>query len=303
MRLILDEREVDLYEKCYSILYTEEPKLQNTVILTKRVLLLGDAVITTDDDETGEHPILMVERKGFRDLLASIKDGRYEEQSYRLVHSSRMHLHNIMYVVEGIFSQLKSLQEKKIVYSAMTTLNYFKGFSVLKTSSVRETAELVVYMTDKIVRDMQKGKIPAYTNNHHVCSAVSAEDATAHGDNDADGNAIVEAESDVSKNSNIGGVAVTSMDYCDVVKKVKKDNITSANIGLIMLSQIPGISSVTAKAIMQEFQSFPQFMEKIREDPGILDNIKCGPKKLSKTSVSKIKEYLIGTPIQEGTDT
>lgn len=48
----------------------------------------------------------------------------------------------------------------------------------------------------------------------------------------------------------------TEKDYVGVVKKVKKDNITSDNIGEIMLCQIPGISSVTALAVMENSNLF-----------------------------------------------
>jgi len=272
MKLILDEREADLYDKCYSMIYTEETKLQNTIQLTKKVLELGDALITTDDDT----PILLIERKCFNDLLASIKDGRYEEQSYRIIHTSQLHLHNVIYVLEGVFSQLRTPQDKKMVYSAMTSLNYFKGFSVMKTSSVRETAELIVYMADKIMRE--KTKVAAYTSPIPTASVA--------GDSNPS-----------TSETNLPTPIPTSVDYCNVVKKAKKENITQENIGQIILSQIPGISATTAISIMKGFRSFPHFMECIRENPSILDNIRIETdgksRKLGKNCIDGIKTYLI----------
>jgi len=271
MKIIIDERETDLYDRCYSILNNEEPKLLSSLHLSKEVLLLGDVLVKDDSDKI----LLLIERKGFQDLLASIKDGRYEEQSYRLVHTSGLHLHNVLYVLEGVFSQLKSVQEKKLIYSSATSLNYFKGFSVLKTSSVRETAELVIYMTDKISRDLSKGKNPAYSS---ITSNI---------------------ESEITSDSNLNSIATvpTSIDYCNVVKKVKKDNITPENIGHIILSQIPGISSATATTIMKGFHSFPHFMQCIKDDPSILDGIQCETngkvRKLGKNCIRSIKQFLI----------
>jgi ERCC4-type nuclease len=268
MKIIIDERETELYDRCYTILNNEESKLLNSLHLSKEVLLLGDVHIKNDDNEL----VLLVERKCFNDMISSIKDGRYEEQSYRLVHTSDIHLHNILYVLEGVFSQLKSVQEKKLIYSSMTSLNYFKGFSVLKTSSVRETAELVIYMADKIMRDTIKGKMAAYGHpqNKSQTTETIAEDTP---------------------------LEITSIDYCNVVKKVKKDNITSDNIGQIILSQIPGISSTTAISIMKNFRSFPHFMESIREDSTILDKIQCETngksRKFGKNCIESIKQYLI----------
>ena len=54
--------------------------------------------------------------------------------------------------------------------------------------------------------------------------------------------------------------------YTDVVKKVKKNNIRPDNIGEIILSQIPGISSKTSKAVMAEFNSLYDMLEKIKKD-------------------------------------
>ena len=50
-------------------------------------------------------------------------------------------------------------------------------------------------------------------------------------------------------------------DYCTVVKKVKKDNITTDNIGEIMLCQIPSISSTTALAILSQFKTLPNLIK------------------------------------------
>ena len=107
MKLILDERERELYDECYSIQCSQPTP--SYVVLSKEVLALGDAIIRTDDDKD----ILLIERKSFSDLLASIKDGRYEEQSYRLMHSSGYPLHSIVYILEGMFSQVRTQLEKK----------------------------------------------------------------------------------------------------------------------------------------------------------------------------------------------
>ena len=69
------------------------------------------------------------------------------------------------------------------------------------------------------------------------------------------------------ENENIFNTELTNKlkpaDYCNVVKKVKKDNVTPGNIGEIILCQIPGISSITAIAIMKHFDNFPDFINKI----------------------------------------
>jgi len=54
-------------------------------------LPIGDFIISDNKEDK-----LIIERKSVTDLLASIKDGRYEEQSYRL-NGLPIHNHNIIY--------------------------------------------------------------------------------------------------------------------------------------------------------------------------------------------------------------
>ena len=63
-----------------------------------------------------------------------------------------------------------------------------------------------------------------------------------------------------------------------------------------MLSQIPGVSATSAIAILKNFDSFSQFIIKIKENNNLLDDITTesnGKKrKLSKNTIKKIIEFL-----------
>ena len=74
-------------------------------------------------------PDFIIERKSINDLLSSIKDGRYNEQSFRL-NNFPIHNHNIYYLIEGSIEYIKNEQNKKIVYSSIFTISHFKGFSI-----------------------------------------------------------------------------------------------------------------------------------------------------------------------------
>ena len=171
------------------------------------------------DPATGQD-ILLFERKTLQDLLASIKDGRYEEQSHRLLHSTGVPPHHIVYILEGLLSQLRSDAERTLVFSTITSLSYFKGFSVFRTSTVQETADLLIAMSRKIEKDLQKGRRPFYVQTHLVANADPSENVNA---------------------------------YSQFVKKVKKENITRANIAELMLSQIPGVSASSAAEILAHY--------------------------------------------------
>ena len=279
MKLVIDERETSLFDKCVHLGNGTEAGGHGTDI-TKRVLPLGDVLLLDKNDRE----ILLFERKSLADLLASIKDGRYEEQSYRLLHSSGLCPHHIVYVIEGMISQLRGPKEKKIVYSAMTSLGVFKGYSVLRTSSVQETAELLLAIADKVGRDMDKGKVPwtpsvpqqtPGNEDNTICTAATT-------------------------------TSVSASSYCTVVKKVKKDNITPANMGEIILCQVPGVSSVSAIAIMSKFRSISHLIQELSLNPSCLDGIVCVSKdkarKLSKTIIQNIKTFLLYSGTEVGAD-
>ena len=260
MKIIVDERERALYDRLDARL--SSLKTPSFAILEKKVLL--------------------IERKTYTDLLASIKDGRYEEQSYRLIHSGGYPLHSVVYLLEGLFSQLRTPLEKKIVYSSMTSLHFFKGFSLHKTSTVDETAEWLIYTADKIEREFGKGRIPYYLTQSFAGTLRLRDQETSETPNEEP----------------------SQSDYCSVVKKIKKENVTPENIGEIILCQIPGISSVTAIAIMQNFTSFNHFIQELQSNPQCIDALTVTSngkvRKISKTSLENIRQYLLYTkPVTE----
>jgi ERCC4-type nuclease len=225
------------------------------LLLKVEMLPLGDIIISDDDD----NELIIIERKSISDLLASIKDGRYEEQSYRLS-GSPIHNHNIIYLIEGLIHAKKV--DKNVVYSAIFSLNHYKGFSVMRTVSMEESAVFIVNSAKKMMANTRLKKCPHYSH--------SAEPT----------------ETTLDKS------------YSSVVKKVKKDNITSDNIGEIMLCQIPGISSITATAIMTHFDgSLQTLLMQIKECPDCLKevtylNTKNQTKHLNKTIIENIVKFL-----------
>jgi ERCC4-type nuclease len=270
IKIVIDERETAIFSAC-----TQQQSQSQQIEIEKRVLDIGDILI---DDENNV-PQIIIERKSLSDLVASIKDGRYEEQSHRLQHASHIPTHNIMYIVEGMFSQLRSPQDKKMVLSAMTSLQFFKGFSVIRTCSVTETTEFILNMADKISRDLNKGKIPAFSQKDLVVDE--------------------EKEDLEERNQNQNQNPTTTKKYCEVVKKVKKENITKENMGEIILCQIPGISSITAIAIMNYVEnSLPKLLDILKNSPEELQsNIKTGEngkqRKISQKNVENMIYFLL----------
>ena len=271
MRLIIDNREHGLYEKCESILANDP----GYATIETQVLPLGDILIKTDEGKD----VMIVERKTLTDLLASIKDGRYEEQSHRLKHASGFPSHNIVYIIEGMFSTLRTIMEKKLVISAITSLNYFKGFSVIRTSGIQETAEILIYMADKIDRNFMKGVLPSYL--------TEAEPKLQN-------TFINEKMENLPENRE----PIQEKPYSGFVKAIKKDNITQDNISEIMLCQIPGISSIYARSILKFFDGFSNMVEKVKNGTANFENImyetKGKQRRIPKSCGEQISKYIQG---------
>ena len=275
MIIKIDTREHELIKKCENLLVAV-PAFKDLKIEVCP-LPLGDIIITTNQNDNLIDNII-VERKSLSDLAASIKDGRYEEQSYRLNGLSH-HNHNIVYLIEGDLSKFNSFKEridKQTLYSAMFSINYYKGFSLMRSTSMDETAFILCNMAYKIGKDTNKQ--PYFRQN-----SISASESSI----------VINSEENVIEGSN----ANASKEYCSVIKKVKKDNITEDNIGEIMLCQIPGISSVTALTIMEKFKTLPNLIKCIQDDPECLNGISaiCSngkSRKINQTSIATIVKYL-----------
>jgi crossover junction endonuclease MUS81 len=280
MIIKIDTRESALLQQINNQV-TSIPVFKNIKILSE-TLPIGDIII---NDETEDK--IIIERKSVADLLSSIKDGRYEEQSYRL-NGLNHHNHNIVYLIEGDVNRVNRFKtdnhvEKLTLYSAMFSLNYYKGFSVFRSFSLDETANIVCNMAYKIGKDLTKK--PFFENKCQIvempCQKSDSDDVEP-----------------LIKNDDPTDIQVTEKDYVGVVKKVKKDNITPENIGEIMLCQIPGISSVTALAVMEKYKTIPNLIKELElNNDSMKDlsytNSKGQVRKINKTCIVNIVKFLL----------
>jgi ERCC4-type nuclease len=299
MKIVVDERERDLYEALYALLHSQTNPLP--IQLEKDVLILGDISIRRDEDDK---EWVLLERKSLKDLVASIKDKRYEEQSYRLTHSTPpdFQLHNICYIIEGVLNTIRNPQERKMILGAMSSLYFFKGFQVMRTSSVQDTAEWILTLATKIERGLAEGKLPWFIRWEAV-SAQQPEQPQTPSQN----NPISLSETVVTQEPVAPTQTTTLIErepekaYCSVVKRVKSANVTPQNIGEIVLCQIPSVGPETAIAIMQKFnQSLPQLIHALEtqgktclEGITILDTNKGNTRKISKACIENIHRFLL----------
>ena len=272
MKIKIDVRERELIPIIQNL--NEEEKKPITIEVEN--LPLGDIIICEENEKTGEiTEHIIIERKKVSDLAASITDGRYNEQSYRLDKIEHPN-HNIVYLIEGRIDTFNSRYSRitpTALYTSLTTINYFKGFSVWRSLSMQETAVMIIRSASKIGKmDDPDGY---YSDSIVVCEEVD--------------------ENEVKKNDNTdySHVAISAS-----TSRVKKDHLTPENIGHIILSQIPGVSASTSDAILNKFGSLYDLLFALKEDQQCLRNItyitkKGQERRITTTAISNIINYLL----------
>jgi len=212
--------------------YREHAFLSRLPAETKN-LILGDICIQKDDQD-----VVIIERKTIADLSASVCDGRYQEQSFRLLESN-LPPHRIVYLLEGDMNSEQSISKKTLI-SCMISLWFTKGFSVIQTKSLDESVEYVQILLEKVSKESEP------------------------------------------------------LDYVSTLKIKKKDKLTPDNIDILMLSQIPTISTITAKALLQMYANVFELTKALKDNRNCLNEFTYGDKKrkLSKSSIKNLIDFL-----------
>jgi ERCC4-type nuclease len=232
MNITIDAREKDLYAMCSLLNTTNIPLISSQ-------LTLGDSTI-------GE--TVIIERKTLTDLAASIKDGRYREQSFRLQKALEENNCKIIYMIEGNLDLYVGNISKETLVKTMYSLSN-KGFQVFLTKNVKETAYFIMQFAEKI-------------------------------------KVTPKVESGIYEETS------------GIIQKQKNTNITRDNISIFMLCQIPGISTVTATIIMDNYKHISLLIKELSENPDCLETFEyINPKtnktkKLNKNVIQNIKHYL-----------
>tara|TARA_Y100000816_G_C26041202_1_gene545353 strand:- start:415 stop:1170 length:756 start_codon:yes stop_codon:yes gene_type:complete len=250
MKLFIDSREPKSLIK-YITSLNESSK--NKIIIEQKQLDNGDFIFY---DEINNKNILVIERKSLEDLESSIKDGRYNEQSFRL-NELNIHNHNIIYLIEGAIINYKNTFFRNTLYSTLLSLNYYKGFSIISSLNQIETGDILLAFSSKLIRENKPGFYNYLSNN---------------------------TDNNIINNTN---------NYIDNVKLSKKSNVTCDNIFQLMIMQIPGISAASAQAITGEFNNIQELIESLKYEDNKLENIKLASgRKINKTIIDSLKKYL-----------
>lgn len=214
-------------------------------------LPVGDIEIREGDDI----PLAIIERKTVADLMASIKDGRYKEQSTRLQAVTAQ----VWWIIEGTPSTYhRDPQAQTRMCSAIASLGLLRNFTPVRTANTHETALLLNKLLVK-AEELPKSKIAT----------------------------------DVQEGGGGECAAGATVDYHHPHKKFKSDCITRDNIQAMMLAQVPGVSATRATAILEHI-SLAQILEGVPIPRGIKSVSAAGKKPVTipKNVLAAIEDFL-----------
>ena len=148
--LILDTREIE--SKSHRDNIADKLTARGVVVET-RALRLGDMCwiarrLDPHGDE-GDECVLdyVIERKRLDDLCSSIRDGRYNEQCYRLQRSG---IGNVFYIVEDWQVAERMEFNGKQIMTAKSQIQVVSGFFLKETHKLADTIDFLVTMTNVV---------------------------------------------------------------------------------------------------------------------------------------------------------
>ena len=230
----------------------------NHTKLVMEQLPLGDVILCNDDGTER----VMIERKSLPDLASSLVDGRYQEQGRRL-ELSGFPSHNVYYLLEGDLMRFRPkcrTVTSDTIRSTMISLSYLKGFSVHCVSGVDESARWIMKFATRLHSAKRPGKYELPNDGAAVQPAPTSS-------------------------------------FVGVCSRVKKDHITPQNALPIMLSQIPGVSTVTAEALAVRYPTVYSLTQALVADSNALATLTTTSatgktRKISKNVRERIATFL-----------
>jgi crossover junction endonuclease MUS81 len=206
---------------------------------------LGDIIIKRD-----EEIILIIERKTLQDLYSSINDGRYKEQKVRL--KNNFSDSQIVYIIENCdvkFIKKKFSNFDSIINGAIINSIFRDNINLLRTNSVDETITYIKTLLKKVKNNIELFVKPTPLVNNSI---------NMHNQTTTNNSLEVESSNTPSDNDNVKIIELktnNSSDYVDNIKIKKKDNNNPENCNIIMLCQIPGVSTKISKTICDKYNS------------------------------------------------
>lgn len=265
--LYIDNREVG------SVKYFIESKRYTNIILQN--LDVGDFMFVLKSKDFNNADEIeccyIIERKTMKDLIASVKDGRYKDQKNRLLENFPKR--SIMYVIEDFagFTKCMSNQEfdpdSKIVLGAIMNTMLRDDIKIVFTENINDTNS---FLEDLFKRLVQNPSLYLKSNQ--------------------DSRGGESCSSNDERNYGILNSSSSSMK--------KSANFSRNDFFVCTLMQIPGISSKTAKVIVSKYQDLITMLNDLNslsyeERINVLKSIKTDKKSIGMKVAENINKYLL----------
>lgn len=161
IHLLLDNREVRAKN--------DRDYIQNTlsnagVTSITRALSVGDAMWIARECALPNREIALdhiVERKRLDDLVASIKDGRFHDQKFRLTKSGAR---NVTYIIED-YNIGDTSNMREAIETAVSSTQVVNGFFVKRTAKLDDTIRYLVRMTKMLEGIYARRPLPLIPSN------------------------------------------------------------------------------------------------------------------------------------------
>ena len=142
MNILIDNRENDLID-----IFESD---SNMIPITKLNLDIGDILIQS------EKFTIIIERKTISDLDASIKDGRYKEQKFRINEYLKQNSARCIYIIEGNYNAKKFRVGRKTFINTCYHTMIRDSIFILFTKNVNETYEWIISLFNDTVKKKRR---------------------------------------------------------------------------------------------------------------------------------------------------
>lgn len=231
MELIIDSREAKILQ------ILDDLKIN----YQKRNLDIGDISIINNDNT-----IILFERKTHKDLVSSLKDGRYKEQKVRILNElNNKRIKKCFYILEGSRNDIKSYEYNSVL-GVKISCELRDNISILETKDPLDTTKLILKFFDRL-----RG------NKNKEFNFLLRQDNQSE-NNSSNTNNIRNIELNKHNNKTkeiLIKDTIGESNYCDNIKIKKKNNLTPLNCQIAALMVCPGVSSNISTKIINKYKS------------------------------------------------
>tara|TARA_B100001146_G_scaffold110789_1_gene97837 strand:- start:2136 stop:3347 length:1212 start_codon:yes stop_codon:yes gene_type:complete len=205
---------------------------------------------------------ILIERKGTRDFVDSLLDGRLLDQATRLVSAAP----RAMLILEGSDLFQHRAVHGQAIMGALATLTFDYGLPVVTSSDTAETARFIA------VSARRESKMLEHLSENAQARLRAAEHPD-HVNNDAENKAIAAADSAADGNVDSGGpILDATTGPLSEARQREAHGITRS-----MLEQVPGIGPALASRILDRWPTMAALStasdEEIVQIPGLSVNL------------------------------